>query len=81
MAFVLTVLSPSVWESTMGNAVGSAPFPYTSPTLFSMPLAFAVIYLVSFFDKSAQAGIDRAGFLAQSVRSETGIGAGEAARH
>ena len=29
----LTILSPSVWEATLGNPVGSAPFPYTSPAL------------------------------------------------
>ena len=37
---LLTVLSPSVWEATLGNPAGSAPFPYTSPALFSMTLAF-----------------------------------------
>ncbi len=75
---LLTVLSPSVWEATLGNPVGSAPFPYTSPAIFSMPLAFLAIWLVSKMDNSARAKIDRAGFLAQQVRSETGIGASEA---
>ena len=32
----LTVVSPSVWEATLGNPKGSALFPYTSPALFSM---------------------------------------------
>ncbi|MDO5705819.1 MAG: cation acetate symporter, partial [Paracoccus sp. (in: a-proteobacteria)] len=32
---LLTLLSPSVWEATLGNPAGSAPFPYTSPALFS----------------------------------------------
>lgn len=74
-AVTLTILSPSVWEATMGNPAGSAPFPYTSPAIFSMPLAFLVIWLVSLTDQSSQAEQDKAGFLAQSVRSETGIGA------
>ncbi|WP_018001286.1 cation acetate symporter [Paracoccus sp. N5] len=78
---VLTVLSPSVWEATLGNPEGSAPFPYTSPALFSMTLAFVGIWLFSKLDNSRRAQIDRAGFLAQQVRSETGIGASEASSH
>ena len=77
----LTVLSPSVWEATLGNPAGSAPFPFTSPALFSMTLAFLGIWLVSKMDNSARARIDRAGFLAQQVRSETGIGAAQASAH
>lgn len=80
-AFVLTVLSPSVWEATLGNPVGSAPFPYTSPAIFSMPLAFFVIWVVSTLDSSEQAKADREGYLAQAVRSETGIGASKASDH
>ncbi|SIQ80798.1 cation/acetate symporter [Paracoccus thiocyanatus] len=78
---VLTVLSPSVWEATLGNPAGSAPFPYTSPALFSMTLAFLGIWLVSKMDNGARARIDRAGFAAQQVRSETGIGASQASSH
>ncbi|MFT4013090.1 MAG: cation acetate symporter [Paracoccus sp. (in: a-proteobacteria)] len=77
----LTVLSPSVWEATLGNPVGSAPFPYTSPALFSMTLAFLGIWLFSKMDNSQRARTDRAGYLAQQVRSETGIGASEASSH
>src|SRR5690606_12149428 len=51
----LTVLSPSVWEATFGNPAGSAPFPYTSPALFSMTLAFLGIWLVSKMDNSQRA--------------------------
>jgi len=78
---ILTILSPSVWEATLGNPAGSAPFPYTSPALFSMVLAFAGIWFFSITDKSARAKVDRAGFPAQEVRSETGIGAAEASAH
>jgi len=77
----LTVVSPSVWEATLGNPKGSAWFPYTSPCLFSMSLAFAAIWLFSILDNSKRAKIDRAGFLAQQVRSETGIGASGASGH
>ncbi len=78
---VLTVLSPSVWEATLGNPAGSAPFPYTSPALFSMTLGFVGIWLFSILDHSQRAKIDRAGYPAQEVRSETGIGAAEASGH
>ena len=78
---ILTVLSPSVWEATLGNPAGSAPFPYTSPALFSMTLAFLGIWFFSITDRSARAKLDRAGFPAQEVRSETGIGAAEASAH
>ncbi len=77
----LTVVSPSVWEVTLGNPKGSALFPYTSPALFSMTIAFVGIWLFSILDKSARAKVDRAGFLAQQVRSETGIGASGASGH
>jgi cation/acetate symporter len=77
----LTVVSPAVWEATLGHAKGSALFPYASPALFSMALAFTAIVVVSLLDKSRRAAIDRAGFLAQQVRSETGIGAAMAAAH
>lgn len=77
----LTIVSPSVWEATLGNPKGSALFPYTSPALFSMAIGFIGIWLFSILDSSAQAKSDRAGFLAQQVRSETGIGASTASGH
>ncbi|MCM2340036.1 cation acetate symporter [Rhodoferax sp.] len=77
----LTVVSPSVWEATLGNPKGSALFPYTSPALFSMAIGFIGIWLFSILDNSARARQDRAGFLAQQVRSETGIGADGASGH
>jgi cation/acetate symporter len=77
----LTVVSPSVWEATLGNPKGSALFPYTSPALFSMTIAFVGIWLFSILDRGARAKVDRAGFMAQQVRSETGIGASGASGH
>jgi cation/acetate symporter len=77
----LTVVSPSVWEVTLGNPKGSALFPYTSPALFSMTIGFVGIWLFSILDNSQRAAIDRAGFLAQQVRSETGIGASGSSGH
>jgi cation/acetate symporter len=78
---VLTIVSPSVWEATLGHPTGSALFPYTSPALFSMTIAFVGIWLFSILDRSARAGVDRGGFLAQQVRSETGIGSSSASGH
>lgn len=78
---LLTILSPSVWEATLGYPKGSAWFPYTSPALFSMTIGVVGIWLFSILDRSSQAEKDRGGFLAQQVRSETGIGATTASRH
>jgi len=80
-SLVLTLLSPSVWEATLGNPAGSAPFPYTSPALFSMTLAFVAIWLFSITDKSRNAQAERAAYPAQQVRAETGIGASKASGH
>jgi cation/acetate symporter len=78
---VLTVVSPAVWEATLGNPKGSALFPYASPALFSMTLGFLGIWVFSLLDNSRRASDDRAGFAAQRVRSETGIGAATASAH
>jgi cation/acetate symporter len=80
-ALIGVVLSPGVWEATLGNPKGSAPFPYDNPALISMTLAFGGIWLFSLLDNSARAKQDREGFLAQYVRSQTGIGAAGAASH
>ena len=77
----LTIVSPSVWEATLGNPKGSALFPYTSPALFSMTIAFVGIWLFSILDRSANAAKERAAFPAQQVRSETGYGASGASGH
>jgi cation/acetate symporter len=78
---LLTVVSPSVWEATLGYPKGSALFPYASPALFSITIGFVGIWLFSILDRSSQAAKDRGGFLAQEVRSETGIGATTASGH
>jgi cation/acetate symporter len=77
----LTIVSPAVWEATLGNPKGSALFPYASPALFSMAIGFIGIWLFSVLDRSPRAAQDRAGFLAQQVRSETGIGASSGSGH
>jgi cation/acetate symporter len=56
-------------------------FPYASPALFSMLAAFLTIYLVSKFDNSKQAQLERSLYPAQKVRSETGLGSASASGH
>ncbi len=77
----LTVVSPSVWEATLGNPKGSAWFPYASPALFSMTIGFVGIWLFSILDRSEDARKEREAFAAQEVRSETGFGASGASGH
>jgi cation/acetate symporter len=80
-AVAMVVVSPAVWEQTLGNPKGSAPFPYENPALFSMTIAFVGIWLFSVLDRSARAKVDRGGFDAQFVRCQTGIGASGASAH
>ena len=77
----LTVVSPSVWEAVLGNAKGSAWFPYSSPALFSITIGFVGVWLFSMLDRSPQAAKERAAYKAQQVRSETGLGASGASGH
>ena len=78
-AFGLTVLSKSVWVDVLGYP--TAIFPYTSPALFSMTAGFVGIWLFSVTDNSERGRLDKAGYAAQKVRSETGIGAAGASGH
>ncbi len=75
------ILSPAVWELVLGHTKGSAPFSLDNPTLFSMSGAFFCIWLFSKLDSSARGKADQAGWDAQYVRSQTGIGATGAASH
>ena len=78
-AVVLTILSPTVWVSILGNA--QAIFPYEYPALFSMIVAFATTWFFSVTDKSQAASEERARFLPQFIRSQTGLGASGAVAH
>ncbi|RXJ95253.1 cation acetate symporter [Arcobacter sp. AHV-9/2010] len=78
-AVVLVVLSKTVWVSIFGFE--TAIFPYTQPALFSIIAAFIGIWFFSITDKSARAEEDKAGFEAQKIRAETGIGADGAVSH
>jgi cation/acetate symporter len=78
-AVLMVVLSKSVWVIVLGNA--KAIFPYEQPALFSMPLAFIVAYVASKMDNSDEANKERAAFLDQEVRAQTGLGAAGATSH
>jgi cation/acetate symporter len=80
-AVVGVILSPAVWEVTLGFAKESAPVRLDNPALFSMAIAFGGIWLFSILDRSARAKTDRDGFHAQYVRCQTGIGAAGATTH
>ncbi|RAX53927.1 cation acetate symporter [Helicobacter sp. 10-6591] len=75
----MVLLSPSIWVKSFGFA--EAIFPYNHPALFSMPLTFILIYVISKLDNSPRAEIDRAGFKAQDFRAQSGVGISEAAGH
>ena len=78
-AFGLTVLSPVIWVAVFH--FDRAIFPYSSPALFSVPIAFLAIWAISLLDRSPRAAIDREGYPAQRLRSETGIDVHEASSH
>ncbi|SDO13949.1 cation/acetate symporter [Pseudomonas jinjuensis] len=78
-AIVLLVLSPAVWVNVLHHE--QALFPYSNPALFSMSLAFLGAWLFSVTDASARATEERGRYMAQFIRSMTGIGAAAASRH
>lgn len=75
----LLVLSPVVWVSVLENE--RALFPYSNPALFSMTFAFLGAWVFSVTDRSARAEAERGRYLAQFIRSMTGIGASSAHNH
>ncbi|MCB1883947.1 MAG: cation acetate symporter [Geminicoccaceae bacterium] len=78
-AFVLVVISKTVWVDVFGYAEPLSP--YKNPALFSMIVAFGGIWLVSLLDRSRTARAEEEAFRGQYVRSQTGIGAEGAAAH
>ena len=80
-AVTLTVLSPSIWELVLLNPKGSAPVGYNAPALFTVPLAFLGCWLFSKLDHSRSAASEGSAFMAQYIRSQTGIGADSTAIH
>nr|WP_317404520.1 cation acetate symporter [uncultured Helicobacter sp.] len=79
VVLTLVVLSPSIWVKSFGFEV--AIFPYDHPAIFTMPLTFIAIFIISKLDSSKRAEIDRSGFEAQDFRAQSGVGASEAVAH
>ncbi len=77
----LTVVSPGVWVTVFGFPAGSALFPYQTPALFTVALAFVATWFFSVTDHSESAKAEHRAFEAQFIRSQTGIGAEGAAAH
>lgn len=78
-AIVLLILSPAVWVNVLHHE--QALFPYSNPALFSMSLAFFSAWLFSVTDRTPRAALERGRYLAQFIRSMTGIGATGASHH
>nr|ADQ00198.1 phenylacetate permease [Pseudomonas putida] len=78
-AVILLVLSPVVWVNLLHY--DRALFPYSNPALFSMTLAFLGAWMFSVTDASERAKQERGRYLAQFIRSMTGIGAAKASNH
>ncbi|MDY4426062.1 MAG: cation acetate symporter [Helicobacter sp.] len=76
---VMVILSPSIWIKSFGFS--EAIFPYDHPALFSMPLSFILIYIISKLDNSKRAKKDKEGFEAQDFRAQSGVGVSEAVAH
>jgi len=78
-AVVLVIIGPIVWVEIIGNA--EPIFPYKYPALFSVTAAFVATWFFSVTDKSESAVKEKAAFLPQYVRAQTGIGAEGASAH
>lgn len=79
VVLALVILSPSIWVKSFGFS--EAIFPYNHPALFSMPLSFILIYIISKLDDSKRAKKDKEGFKAQDFRAQSGVGVSEAVTH
>jgi cation/acetate symporter len=78
-AVVLVIIGPIVWVEILGNA--EPIFPYKYPALFSVTAAFVATWFFSVTDKSEAAAKEKAAFLPQYIRAQTGIGAEGASDH
>lgn len=75
-AFVLIILSPTVWVDLLHNK--AAIFPYKFPTIVSLPLAFIGAWLGSVMFPEPEAQVK---FEEQKIRTYLGVGAADASDH
>jgi len=78
-AIVLVIMGPAVWKDALGNK--EAFISLKNPAIISMTLTFVVTWIVSKMDTSARGAEDKAGFEAQYIRAQTGIGIDGASGH
>ncbi|BBF86746.1 acetate permease ActP [Aquitalea magnusonii] len=74
----LLILGPTVWVEILQHQ--TPLFPYANPALFSMSIAFGSAWLLSVLDHSPRANAERQRYLAQYIRSMTGIAAAKASQ-
>ncbi len=75
----LTILGPGIWVKVLGFT--TPIITWDTPALISMPVAFAVTWLVSRLDGSVDRAAADEVFEDQFVRSQTGIGVAAAQSH
>lgn len=71
LSLLLTITGPKVWVSILGFE--SPIFPYDYPALFTMPVAFFLIWVFSVTDRTERADLDRANYKRLLIQSEFGI--------
>ncbi len=79
ISIVLIILGPGVMTNILGYS--ESWFPYTYPTIVTLPITAMCIWFFSVTDKSQRAARERAAFEEQYIRSELGIGASKASDH
>jgi cation/acetate symporter len=79
LGILLLVLGPTLWKEILGHA--EPIFPYKYPALFTIIASFLTMIVVSKLDTSARGLREIEEFEDQFVRSQTGLGAEEAAKH
>lgn len=78
-AVILMILGPTIWVQILGHA--KPIYPYEYPALFSMLVAFVGIWLFSVTDSSLAGQQERERFRFQFIRSQTGVGIAQSAKH
>ncbi|SIS95673.1 cation/acetate symporter [Insolitispirillum peregrinum] len=78
-AVILTIIGPGIWVKVFGFP--QPLFKWDAPALFSMPVAFVAIWLVSKLDAKSSEGEAAEVFEDQFVRAQVGIGASDAVSH
>lgn len=71
-AMVLMIPGPTIWIQVLGH--NKPVYPYEYPVLFSMLVAFVCCWLFSVTDYSVAGRSEREHFIAQFIRTQTGIG-------